>query len=71
MYAYSLLIYIYIYIRFHFLRSNIANRRYSTFREVQEDILLMFSNCELYNDPNSDLARLARRLKKLVGPLEN
>lgn len=33
--------------------------------EVVEDVLQMYSNCELYNEENSALVRAARKQRKL------
>ena len=47
-------------------RSRILKRAYSSMFEVRQDLLLMFDNCELYNDPKSILCAEARRLRGLL-----
>jgi hypothetical protein len=47
-------------------RSNFQERKYSTVQELVEDLLLIYSNCELYNDEVSDLHKEAKRQKKKV-----
>jgi WD40 repeat protein len=48
------------------IRSKIAKRQYSSVAEVMEDIVLILKNCELYNDPTSDIVSICRRTRKLI-----
>jgi len=40
-------------------RSNIQTRQYETVAEVIADVLLMYDNCELYNEASSYLGEQA------------
>jgi hypothetical protein len=45
-------------------RDNITNRKYHCVQDLVNDVLLIYSNCELYNDSSSILGKEARRQKR-------
>ena len=47
-------------------RSKFEKRRYASMQELVGDLHLMFSNCELYNEPESLFGNEARRLRDVV-----
>ena len=47
-------------------RSKFNARVYSELSHLVDDLLLMYGNCELYNDPASDVVKECRRQKKMV-----
>ncbi|KAI5949349.1 hypothetical protein KGF54_005584 [Candida jiufengensis] len=42
---------------------------YSSIKELERDIMLMFANCIMYNKPEEDLVDLTRKMKKDVGEM--
>ena len=47
-------------------RNKVTHRQYGSLEEVRDDIILIFGNCEAYNEGESDLCAEARRLRKLL-----
>lgn len=48
----------------------VSGKHYRTIKQLADDLLLVFDNCELYNDDTSDIHKESRRqrreLKKLL-----
>ncbi|KAI5970108.1 hypothetical protein CANMA_000719 [Candida margitis] len=42
---------------------------YSSIKELERDVMLMFANCIMYNRPDEDLVDLTRTMKKDVGDM--
>jgi hypothetical protein len=49
-----------------YYRSKFTGRVYTQLGELVDDFLLMYDNCELYNNPASDVVKESRRQKKMV-----
>ncbi|KAI5959902.1 uncharacterized protein KGF55_005134 [Candida pseudojiufengensis] len=51
------------------LKSKVDPPKYSSIKELERDIMLMFANCIMYNKPDEDLVELTRTMKKDVGEI--
>lgn len=49
----------------HHRSDNVRRREYQSLDEVADAILLMYDNCELYNEDDSAFAKEARRQRRL------
>ena len=47
-------------------RYNVKTRRYSQLEDLVQDILLIYENCEIYNNPGSYFAKEACRQRNLI-----
>lgn len=47
-------------------RNKIAKRAYSSLLEGMQDVVLMFANCELYNDPMSSIVEACKHVRAAV-----
>lgn len=46
-----------------FVKKKLENREYATPDEFAADVRLIFSNCYLYNGPNTDVVAMCKKLE--------
>lgn len=45
-------------------RNKINTRQYNSIEALKQDVLLIYDNCDLYNDADSDLCKEAKKQRK-------
>jgi hypothetical protein len=51
------------------LRGKLGSRKYAGLEDFTADVMLMFDNCERYNEPNSEVYNTSRELRRLAQDL--